>query len=106
LVSVAADGTQGDATSGAIHHGQAVSDDGRYVVFQSDASTLVADDNDGGTDIFLRDTVAHTTTLISRDASGTPAYGSNPEISGDGRYITFTSDSALVPGDHHNFTDI
>lgn len=46
--------------------------DGRYVVFQSTAGDLVANDhNDGEQDIFLRNLVAGTTTLISVNCDGT-----------------------------------
>ena len=58
--------------------------DERYVVFQSTAGDLVANDhNDGEQDIFVRDLVAGTTTLISVNCDGTG--------SADGSGITFTS---------------
>src|SRR5437879_801260 len=44
--------------------GASMSESGRYVVFQSQATDVVAGqaDSNGGWDIFLRDTAAHTTT--------------------------------------------
>lgn len=49
LASVAADGTQGNATSS----DAAISADGRYITFQSNATNLVADDTNDSTDIFV-----------------------------------------------------
>ncbi len=71
----------------------AVSDDGRYVVFASDASNLVAGDSNTYRDIFVRDRQAATTTRVSvSSASAQADYTSDlPNISGDGRYVTFLS---------------
>jgi Tol biopolymer transport system component len=46
-----------------------VSDDGRYVVFLSSATNLVADDTNGKQDVFLTDLVAGSTRRVSTDAS-------------------------------------
>src|SRR5438128_5057042 len=73
----------------------AVSADGRYVVFASDASNLVSGDNNGYRDIFVRDRQPPfpTTTRVSVSSLGAQAnYISDaPNISGDGRYLTFLS---------------
>jgi Tol biopolymer transport system component len=77
----------------------AISADGRFVAFQSDADNLSPDDDDPPTDrqndIFVRDLVANTTTLVSRasGASGAPGDGGsfNPSISGDGNRVAFQS---------------
>lgn len=71
----------------------AVSDDGRYVVFESAATDLVANDLLGYTNIFLRDLESASTTLISRPLSGGVANGNSvkPALSGNGRYIVFES---------------
>jgi Tol biopolymer transport system component len=70
-----------------------VSDDGRYVVYSSYATTLVPGDTNAQEDVFLRDRQTGTTTRLSVAADGSPADGSSgsPQISGDGRYITFIS---------------
>jgi subtilisin family serine protease/Tol biopolymer transport system component len=79
----------GNADSGS----PAVSADGRYVIFASDASNLVAGDNTGWRDVFVRDRQLSMTTRVSVSSGGIPAnYISDlPNISGDGRYITFIS---------------
>src|SRR5688572_32558162 len=60
LISVNLTGTgSGNGDSGEA----SVSQDGRYVVFSSTSSDLVAGDNNGKSDIFLRDRTAGTTTL-------------------------------------------
>ncbi|MEF3311490.1 fibronectin type III domain-containing protein [Paenibacillus sp. GYB004] len=70
-----------------------VSDDGRYVVFDSDADHLAERDGNGKTDVFLYDRVADTIELISKTGDGASAdnISFEPKISGDGRYIVFTS---------------
>ena len=74
-----------------------ISADGRYVAFVSSARNLVAEPTTG-TQVYVRDLVAATTTLVSRaDGQGGavangdsgPPFG--PRISADGRYVAFTS---------------
>ena len=79
-----------------------VSTDGRYVTFASSADNLVPGDTHGKTDIFLRDTAANTTTLVSVGQSGAPGddTSSDAQISSNGRYIAFMSFATnLVPND-------
>ncbi|MCD8564056.1 MAG: hypothetical protein LRY44_03510, partial [Candidatus Pacebacteria bacterium] len=60
LVSVNEAGTDsGNGSSYAYH----ITPDGRYVVFNSDASDLVPNDTSGARDVFVRDLVTNTTTL-------------------------------------------
>ncbi|PYK96562.1 MAG: hypothetical protein DME19_19335, partial [Verrucomicrobia bacterium] len=69
----------------------ALSSNGRYVVFESEASNLVANDTNGVSDVFLRDVQNGTTTLVSVDNAGGEGNGpsTSPLISGDGRYVAF-----------------
>lgn len=86
-----------------------VSGDGRYVAFQSRASNLVAVDTNGRIDIFVRDTQTNVTSLVSVSTVGSQANGSSepPVISGNGRYIAFSSDADnLVSGDNNGTYDI
>jgi Tol biopolymer transport system component len=77
-----------------------VSTDGRYVAFRSDSSDLVANDTNGHRDIFLRDTQAGTTTLVSVAPDGTAGDGpsNSPTISADGRYVAFSSRATNLVG--------
>lgn len=72
-----------------------ISGDGRHVVFQSDADNLSSEDDNGVTNIFVRDMVAGTTTLVSRapGPTGAGANGSSvlPSISDDGTRVAFSS---------------
>lgn len=105
-VSVASDGTQGDNTSGAA----SISDDGRYVAFTSHATTLVANDTNGQSDVFLRDLGTSTTTRLSVAPDGiTQANGESevPMISADGLYVAFESLATnLVSGDVNGQRDV
>jgi len=99
-ISVPNVGTNSDGPS----RNATISDDGRYVAFQSEATNLVPVDGNGNfSDIFVRDTLFSTTALISKDVNGVQATGGNsenPAISGDGQRVAFDSDASnLVLGD-------
>lgn len=84
------------------------SDDGRYLVFSSEASNLVAGDSNGVADVFVKDSVTGQISLVSR-APGGPANGDSvsPSISGDGRLITFNSKASnLVARDTNARSDV
>ncbi|MEM6979881.1 MAG: GEVED domain-containing protein, partial [Planctomycetota bacterium] len=72
---------------------ESVSQDGRYVVFESDASNLVPNDTNGYRDIFLHDRETGHTTRISTSSSQAQAngYSYQPSISSDGRFVAFAS---------------
>ncbi|OGL31889.1 hypothetical protein A3F64_00595, partial [Candidatus Saccharibacteria bacterium RIFCSPHIGHO2_12_FULL_42_8] len=104
-ISVDSGGVEADGSSG----GASVSSDGRYITYHSDATNLVAGDTNVTTDVFLYDTDTQTTSRISVDSGGTEStgYSYSPAISGDGQYITYSSDSTdLVIGDTNGFSDI
>ncbi len=87
----------------------ALSGDGRYVSFESDASDLVSDDTNGSRDIFVHDRQTGITTRVSVASDGSQAngYSYEPSISHDGRYVVFQSDASnLVPDDTNGLTDV
>lgn len=113
LVSVPLAGT---ALDGASWH-SAISDDGRYVAFESLASTLVPGDSNAARDYFVRDLLTATTARVSVASNGSPATGDLPPsgsstvptlaISGDGRYVAFESSATnLVELDTNGVADI
>jgi len=86
-----------------------ISADGRYVTFYSEATNLVAGDTNGIRDVFVRDTVKTTTNRLSVAEDGTEANDSSvvPAISGDGAYVTFSSEATdLVTSDTSNNYDV
>ena len=79
-----------------------ISADGRWVVFQSNASNLVAGDSNGQPDIFIADAndLFATPQRVSVIGAGTQIEGpsralSSQAISGDGRYVAFAVDTPI-----------
>jgi hypothetical protein len=106
-VSISTEGVEGSTISiGSI----SISDDGRYVAFDSQASNLVNGDTNGQTDVFVRDTHNNVTTRVSLITNGMEqanGYSYGPSISADGRYVAFTSAANnLVSGDINGKADI
>lgn len=105
LVSAANGGGEGNGDSS----NPSVSTDGRYVAFVSTASTLVADDTNGVTDIFVRDMDTNQTLLVSDAPGATLSNGEarQPGISGNGNRVAFISDAnTLVADDTNNAADV
>lgn len=105
-VSVSASG--GDPNGRSL--GAAVSANGRFVAFYSEASNLVRADRNGVADVFVRDVVVGRTTRITVDAAGGDANGpasGYPSISADGRFVAFDSAASdLVAGDGNRLPDV
>jgi hypothetical protein len=99
LVSVNTNGVGGNGAA----YSSAMTPNGRYVAFASAATDLVPGDTNGIPDIFVRDVLGGTTTLVSVGARSTgggyPSRSDTPAITPDGRYVTFYSSATnLVPG--------
>jgi Tol biopolymer transport system component len=85
----------GDANGASFH--PALSADGRFVVFVSDATNLGPRDRNHAPDVYLYDLQRATTTLVSRRAGSHEAANGEsrfPAISADGRVIAFASDAS------------
>ncbi|MGD8168803.1 cell wall-binding repeat-containing protein [Herbiconiux sp. P16] len=72
-----------------------LSADGSTVAWSTDSTNLTSEKTWGYTQIFERDLVGRTTTLVSRDTTVTPVAGAkgnadHPTISGDGHLIGFS----------------
>jgi len=105
-VSVSSDGTQSNGDSALDVD---ISGDGRFVVFASGATNLVAGDSNGRIDIFLHDRQLGTTVRLSQTNAGVAANAdcTEPSISADGRFVAFTSAANnLVAGDVNSRIDI
>jgi Tol biopolymer transport system component len=97
-----------------------VSSDGRFVGFRSRASNLVPGDTNDALDVFVRDRARRQTVRVSVATDGAQAdagaftryvgdnlFMSRPFLSGDGRFVAFSSRAAnLVPGDTNRFPDV
>src|SRR5207249_4731469 len=110
-VSVASGGAQGNGSSGLIGFAfpPALSADGRFIAFVSLATSLVAGDTNGATDVFVRDRQTGMTARVSVASDGTQAnnVSSYPALSADGRFLAFQSHATnLVVGDTNGKTDV
>jgi Tol biopolymer transport system component len=101
LISLAEDGSQANDASGE----PGISADGRWVVFSSIATNLVAEDTNGLQDVFLRDRRTGRTSLVSAAVGGGAGnmMSMAPAISADGRWVVFTSsaDNLIPEKDEH-----
>lgn len=87
----------------------AISRDGRFVAFGSQAANLVDGDTNGSLDIFVHDRQTGATSRVSIDSAGTQANGRSfePAISDDGRFVVFVSRASnLVADDTNARTDV
>ena len=83
-----------------------LSGNGRFVVFTSGASNLIAGDTNSRIDVFVRDLQTNTTERVNLTSTGGEPTGALPQfttatptISADGRFVSFDSSATnLVPG--------
>ncbi|WP_285687338.1 hypothetical protein [Actinoplanes sp. NBRC 103695] len=101
--TVRVSGANADAPSDA----PAVSDDGRYVTFTSEAA-LVPGDTNGIADVFIRDLRTGSLRRVNVSTTGAQANALtvSPTMSADGRFVAFSSEAALVPGDTNGVADV
>lgn len=103
-VSLGTGGVQGNGPSG---YGS-ISNDGRWVAFESAADNFAAGDLNMATDVFLRDLATGTTTLVSRARSGGSggSASATPTISRNGMFIVFVSSADDLVADDTGHRDI
>ncbi|MDB6112114.1 MAG: hypothetical protein JWR69_3864 [Pedosphaera sp.] len=91
-------------------YSSSVSANGRFVAFASEAENLVANDTNLRRDVFVRDLLIGTNLLVSINTNGNASgdgVSTDPAISGDGRYVAFTSSAGnLVMGDTNKTQDV
>jgi Tol biopolymer transport system component len=86
-----------------------ISTNGRYALFESTASDLVAGDTNNAPDVFVRDLVQGVTRLVSVNTNGVSGNaGSRGSVmTPDGHYVAFTSAASnLVAGDANGISDV
>lgn len=104
-VSVSSGGIQADGPSWE----PTISEDGRYIAFQSFADNLVGSDTNDSPDMFMHDRQTGQTTRVSVASDGSQAndWSYDVAISGNGRYVTFTSKASnLVSNDTNPIIDL
>ena len=97
LVSKSGNGAPGDDGS----YDPGISDDGRFVNFESYATNFPGSLGPTYLQVYVRDLKNGTTKLISRTTGGGPAtggYSEDSSISGNGRWVAFESDADNLPG--------
>jgi Tol biopolymer transport system component len=102
-------GTAGEANGNSYY--PSISPNGRWVVFSSDASNLIAGDVNIKSDIFLRDLKTGTTEIVSLADDESVADGDSEftgsAVSNNGRWVVFLSAATnLVSGDTNGFRDV
>ena len=105
LVSVRGATTSGQALNQASYYAL-VSPDGRFVIYNSDATNLMPGVEQG---LYIRDRRTAVTGLLSRSSNGAVANGwtGSASISADDRFVVFQSDATnLVRHDTNRNTDI
>lgn len=82
----------------------AISEDGRWVTYSSDATDLVNGDGNACEDIFRWDSLNAATARVSMafDGGGANHLSRYPAISADGRYVAFESWARNLVADDHN----
>jgi hypothetical protein len=105
-LSVSSLGVQANAWS--IAH--AISGDGRFVGFLSEATNLVIDDTNGVDDVFAHHLESSTTLRVSLESGGGQANGESRvslALSSSGQYVAFASAATnLVPDDTDATPDV
>jgi hypothetical protein len=104
-VSVSSTGTEGNkASSTAL----GVTDDGRYVLFASEADNLVPSDSNGAIDVFRHDTQTGITLRVSVSGNGAqvPAGASDAAMNPSAQFVAFVTSSPIDPGDTNGTTDV
>ena len=105
LVSVTSGGVKGnDASFGAV-----ISPDGTKVAFNSLATNLDPADQDGFTDVYVKDLITGALSLASTSDQGTTGDGASfaPQLSRDGGVVAFMSRATnLDPADTQPYEDV
>jgi Tol biopolymer transport system component len=91
--------------------GNSISDDGRYVAFDSSSAAFVSGDTNAENDVFVRDMTAGQTIRVSVAADGSQlptfsAVADGPALSADGRVVAFSTPGAAVARDTNRVFDV
>src|SRR5439155_1444704 len=103
-VSVASDGTQAQGNDR--QSAPSISADGRFVAFDSFASSLVSGDTTGLLDVFVHDRLTGATVRVTLASDNTQGNDSSEaaSISADGRFVAFASFASNLVSNDTNAT--
>ena len=85
-----------------------ISDNAEIIAFASRATNLVPNDTNNARDIFVHNRITGETKLVSISSNGTQGNtdANDPDLSGNGQFVTFYSlSNTLTSGDTNNATD-
>lgn len=108
-VTRASTNSQGQQANNGNSYSAVISPNGRYVVFESDATNLVDNDTNASFDIFLKDLKTGKITRVSTSSENEQANfaSSNANLTANGRYVVFDSEATnLVAGDNNDNGDV
>ena len=108
ITALVSRGTSGDPANG-WSDWPAISRDGRFISFGSSASDLVYGDTNNSIDVFVHDRLTGQTRRASVDSSGLPGKapsGWPTSISGDGRWVAYSTASAFDLNDTNRASDV
>ena len=102
-ISMGYDGSQANGDS----YLPTISNNGRFVVFASDATNLVPNDTNGKTDVFVFDVETEVMERVSVASNGVEGNGVSgfddlAGVSNDGRYVVFSSEATNLVADDTN----
>lgn len=104
-ISVSSNAIQANGTSA----WPAISRDGRFILYHSNATNLVSGDTNNAQDVFLYDRLTRTTQRVSLSQGGIQANNRSGfgDLSDNGRFVTFHSEATnLIPNDTNNAWDV
>jgi hypothetical protein len=108
-VSLSSAGTKTNNHSGVFFGPSQISANGKRIVFDSQATNLVAGDSNAAVDVFLHDRSNQTTRRVSLRFDGTQGNGTAfvSDMASSGRFVSFLSNSTnLVGGDGNGTYDV
>ncbi|HRV59510.1 MAG TPA: hypothetical protein P5138_02685, partial [Solirubrobacterales bacterium] len=83
-----------------------LSANGRFMAFTTNATNLDPNDTNSDPDIYVRDTLLDTTTLVTPGDGFDDAAGNEPSISDDGQKVAFVAFDDIDPDDNNGENDV
>ncbi len=100
IVSTDSTGVQGNDKS----QNPSISQDAKYVAFESQSDNLVEEDSNSNWDVFIKEADTGKTARVSTNSEGNEGNGRSryPSVSADGRYVSYDSDAKNLVADDGN----